>query len=233
MTKMRHTLLTATFLMALGGLQPAAAAIISVTLGNDTPGFADGSVPSVFPQLINAQSGQPAPFESGKGSDLFANLDESWIFNYAAIGDTILSASLTLGIADHDSQATGNQVALYEIDNNDLTSALNTRFEAVGGGDGEYNVYSLDLDSGLFADLTDGMAIIELTLLGPGLQTALIGGAVSETPSNGAHLIFSTLTIETRDITIPAVPIPAALPLFMSALFALGLFRRRISGSRV
>jgi len=233
MTKIRNKFLTATFLLALGGLQAATAATITTTLGNDAPGFADGSVPSLVPQLLTAQSGQPAPFDAGKGSDLFSNLSETWTFNYGAIGDTISNASLTLGIADHDSAATGSQLALYEIDGNSLTTQLDFAFEAGGGsGDGEYNIYSLNLGPGIFADLADGMAIIDLVLAGPGLQTALFGGAISETNSNGAFLIFSTLTIETRDPTIPAVPIPAAAPLFLSAIAAFGLYRRRVLRSQ-
>ena len=240
MTKIRTKILTATFLLALGGFQTATAAIITTTLGNNAPGFADGSTPPLAPPLfdpgadtiLKAQSGQASPFDAGKGSDLFGDLSELWTFNYAAITDTIVSASLALGIVDHDSAAGGDQVALYEIDDNGLTSALNTEFEAAGGGDGEYNVYTLNLGSSVFTDLADGMSIIELTLLGPGLQTALLGGAVTETTYNGAHLIFSTLTIETQDPTIPAVPIPAAAPLFLSAIAAFGLYRRRVLRSQ-
>ena len=240
MTKIRNKFLTATFLLALGGFQAATAATITTTLGNNAPGFADGSTPPLAAPLLDpgadtilkTQSGQASPFDAGKGSDLFTNLSESWTFNYAQITDTIVSASLALGIVDHDSAATGNQVALYEINDNGLTSALNTEFETSGGADGEYNIYTLALGSSVFADLTNGLTIIELTLAGPGLQTALFGGAVSETSFNGAHLIFSTLTIETRDPSIPAVPIPAAAPLFLSAIAAFGLYRRRVLRSQ-
>jgi hypothetical protein len=237
MTKIRNIFLATTFLIAFGGFQTAAAAIITTTLGNTTPGFNDGDTPTVFPQLVAAQSGQPAPFNAGKGNEIFANLSESWTFNYAAITDTILSASLTLGIADHDSAASGSQVALYEIDGNSLTSGLDTAFEAGGGsGDGEYNIYSLSLAAGFLADLADGSALVMLGLQGPGLQTCTLQfncpttpvPAVSETGANGAYLIFSTLTIEYQDSTIPAVPIPAAAPLFLSAIAAFGLYRRRV-----
>lgn len=225
MTKIRNIFLMTAFLLALGGLQAATAATVTTSLGNTTPGFNDGNTPTII-QLIAAQGLQPAPFEAGKGNELFANLSETWTFNYAAIADTILSASLTLGIADHDSAASGNQVALYELDGNNLTAALNSEFEATGGADGEYNIYSINLGPGIFADLTDGLAIIGLDLTGPGLQTALFGGAVSETAANGAHLIFSTLTIETGDISV--IPIPAAAPLFASAIALMGLYRRRV-----
>jgi hypothetical protein len=235
MTKIRNKFLTATLLLALGGLQAAAAATFTTTLGNDTPGFSDGATPTAA-QLIGAQGASPAPFDSGKGSELFANLSETWTFNYAAITDTILSASLILGIADHDSVASGLQVSSHDIDGNDLATGLNNKFEASGGGNGEYNVYSLDLASSIFADLADGSALVMLTLQGPGLQACAFifscdgnpVGTISETDFNGAHLIFSTLTIETLDPTIPAVPIPAAAPLFLSAIAAFGLYRRRV-----
>ena len=108
---------------------------------------------------------------------------------YAALTDPVVSASLTLGIYDHDSSASGSQLALFTVDGNDLTATLDTQFEAGGGSlDLEYNVYSVDL-TGLFGDLTDGMVSVVLNLDGPGLVTPLFPlpgpNPPEETDTNG------------------------------------------------
>lgn len=201
------------------------AGVITTTLGNNSPGFNDGDTPTLL-ELIAAQSGQPAPFDAGKGNELFANLSESWTFNYGAVGDPILSASIILGIADHDSAASGSQLGLFSVDGTAVTGALDAAFEAGGGAtDGQYGEYTLNLGAGLFADLVDGSATVNLDLQGPGLQTALFGGGVSESNFNGAFLIFSTLEITTRDAT-PA-PEPGSLLLMAMGLGALSWRRRR------
>jgi hypothetical protein len=170
MMKMRNKFLTATLLLALGGLQAAAAATFTTTLGNTTPGFNDGETPDAFPDVINAQTGQDAPFNASCGGGVAANTGNcstDWTFSYGAIADPILSASLTLGILDHDSDAGGSQLGSFSLDPfSDLTALLDTEFEATGGGDGMYNVYTIDL-AGFFADLADGSALISLTLAGP------------------------------------------------------------------
>lgn len=231
MTTIRTKLLTAALLLALGSIQAVTAATITTTLGNSSPGFNDGDTPATFPDLVNAQSGQPAPFDAGIGNDaLGTNFSASWEFNYApiALPDVITAATLTFGIADHDSGASGSQVDSFTVGASNLSGELDALFEAGGGsGDGEYNVYSLSLGPGLFADMADGNLLVSLALAGPGLQTPLFPlpgpNPPQDSAGNGAHLIYSSLEIQTQ-----VVPIPAAAPLFASALVLMGLYRRRV-----
>jgi hypothetical protein len=235
MMKIRNKLLTATLLLALGGLQAAAAATITGSIGNTASGLSDGDIPTGV-ELFNIQNGQAAPFfNQGCGADVLANpgnCSANWsLAVVGALVDPILSASLTLGIVDHDSDAGGSQLGSFTVDRNSLTGALDAEFEGAGGLDGMYNVYTIDL-AGFFADLADGSALISLALAGPGLQTCAIflgcSGDVLNTEFNGANLIFSTLTIETLDTTIPAVPLPAAVWLFGTALVGfIGYGKRR------
>lgn len=208
----------------LGVGSSAQAGVITSNLGNTASGLVDGNTYALVPTLLAVQAGQPAPFDAGKGNELFSNLNETWTHNFGAIADTILSATISFGIVDHDSAATGNQVALFSVDSADLTGALNTAANAAGeGADGQYDIYTFNLTN--FADLADGLANIALTLTGPGLQTALIGGGVSESSFNGAHLIFSTLTINTEDSG--QVPEPSTLAVSMLGLAAMGWRQRR------
>ena len=217
--------------MILGALSipvAANAAIMTETLGNDSPGFNDGDATTTA-QLVAAQSGQPAPFDAGKGNDILTGqeLSESWQFTFAAVVEPILSATLTLGIADHDSAATRYQVGSYTLDGNNLTADLNSAFEGRGGSDTEYNVYSLVLDTSLFTFLADGNVSIALALNAPGLVTPLFPLPGPNPPvdsvSNGAHLVFSSLTIETQD----AAPVPEPTTLSLAALGLGGMMWRR------
>jgi len=242
MMKIRNKFLMTAFLLALGGLQAAAAATVTTSLGNATSGLVDGSTPPLLfaGSIQEAQNGQVSPFDTSYGTDgslLFGatNFSASWIFNYGAILDPILSASLTIGIYDHDSAADGSQLDSYDIDGNDIKTPLDALFEASGGDDGMYNEYTISLlGAPLFADLADGTATVSLTLQGLGMVPTLFPlpgpNPPTVTDTNGANLIFSTLTIETG--SIPAVPIPAAAPLFLSAIAAFGLYRRRVLRSQ-
>jgi len=227
-TNVYKVLLATGLIFASGTIQIASAATITASLGNIASGFIDGDTPAVF-LVGGAQGGQPAPFDQSYGTDgLFGgNFSQNWTFNYATISDLILSASLTIGIYDHDSSASASQLASYSIDGNDLTTNLNNLFEAGGGAaDAQYNVYTIALlGAGLFSDLADGSSTVSLALKGNGLVPDLFGGGFTETSTNGANLIFSTLNIETQDTQ--AVPEPGSLALASLGCLLLGIVRRR------
>lgn len=237
MTNIRIRFLTAAFLLALGGIQAAAAATITSTLGNPTPGYSDGASP--LPFALN-QTGPAPVFDRSIGNDVFPGdtFSATWSHGYVAIADPILSASITIGIWDHDSAAEGSQLAQFSVDGFDLTASLDSQFEQPGDGlDGMYNEYTVTLGAAAFADLSDGLAVMSLALLSPGLTTCTLAFLCPDEPvvpavigsaGNGAALIFSTLTIETLEISPPAIPIPAAAPLFATALALFGLYRRRV-----
>jgi len=99
-------------------------------------------------------------------------------------------------------------------------------FEAGGGAaDAQYNEYTIALGAGLFSDLADGSSLVSLALQGRGLVPDLFGGGFQETSTNGANLIFSTLTIETEDAQ--TVPEPGSLVLASLGFLLLGIIYRR------
>jgi len=199
----------------LAGSQFASANTI-VTLGDQD--FADGATPTTG-AFLTAGGGEPAPFNGVFiGSDVSGpNFSASWTFSYGAIADTITGGSLSFGIYDHESTATGNQVASFCINGVDFTGALNTLFEAHGGASREDNVYTLTLPASTFAGLASGTVNVSLSLAGPGL------GLFGETTFNGAALDFSTLDIAT------AVPEPLSSTLLLIGLPAvLAATRRKI-----
>ena len=202
------------------------ASVISTSLGNTSPSFADGSHPTTT-AVLAAQTSSSAPFHAICGSDTGSNgstnCSASWTFSYSIpLGQTIDGATLTLGIWDIDSAATGLQVASYKLSGgDDLTALLNAVSEGLNGGSGalnsEYDVLAITIPSTSFGVLSGGAATISLALQGPGL------GVLSTTPSNGAGLVFSTLSLDTT----ASAPEPSFVTLIPMALGAFAFFRRR------
>ena len=208
----------------------ASAAIITVPLGNTSSGLVDGDTPTTV-ALAGIQGGQPSPFDSGIGSDALSFLPNAAAFSflYAAITDTILSATLTIEIADHDSAGAGSQLDNFSLDGTDFTSELDTLFEASGGDDMEFNSYTLTLASSFFASLADGTLNVDLDLGGTGLAFSIVGGSIVATAGNGFHLISSTLVIETDDGSGggPMKPVPGPTTLVIMAIGLLGVSRAK------
>jgi hypothetical protein len=218
----------------LFGVASTRAATITSNLGNTSSGLSDGDLPVLvgppFPDIISVQGGQPAPFDQGYGLEVAgigANFSVNWTHSFGAIVDSIVSASLTIGIYDHDSAASGSQLSLFDLDGADLTATLNALFETPGDGEEqEYNVYTVALPGSVLPSLADGSLLAQLDLDGPGQVRPLFPlpgpNPVEEVEFNGAHLIFSTLTIETQ-------PVPESSTLALMGLGNIGLlfYRRR------
>jgi len=203
-------------------LASQAGAQVNTTLGDQD--FTNGTFLSGVAAFNTPSVGEPAPFDQFRGSDPVANsvFSESFTFNYAPIVG-VTSATITLGIFDHDSQAAGNQVASFTVDGNDLTALLNADFEARGGSQAEYNVYTVALPGSAFAALLDGSATFGLTLAAPSL-----GAGATPLPGNGAGLDFATLRINTS-----AIPESGTLALLASSLLPVAgaVIRRRRSSN--
>jgi PEP-CTERM motif len=212
----RHwSCLVATILIsAMPSLEVRLHAQTSVSIGSQH--FTDGQALTTS-QFTSAVASQPAPFNgfNGSGDAAGPNFEASWSMSFsppAQIGEV----SLTFGIYDHDSAASGNQVSLFTAAGADLTAALNAAFEAHGGGNREYNLYTLTLPSSTFATLASGSASFRLTLNGPG------SGVLGSTAFNGAGLDFATLTL-----TPQTIPEPGSVALFCAGVAALWFCSRR------
>jgi hypothetical protein len=99
---------------------------LSITLGNQD--FTDGQLLPLNTYEA-AQIGESGTFSfSGSDAGNGSNFARVWQFNYAPM--TVTSASITLGIYDHDSAASGEQVQVFSVDGgNDFTAALNSLFD--------------------------------------------------------------------------------------------------------
>jgi PEP-CTERM motif-containing protein len=206
-TVVRHSAITAALLVTLVTLartNTSRATVITQTLGHMA--FPDGTKVAIVP-FAAAHVGDPFPFDGTfNGSDPSGpNFSESWMFSYGALTN-ITAATLALGILDSDSAAPGNQVASFILNGNiDLSSPLNVAFEANPSPNSYVNDYTITLDGSTFSELATGTATFALTLQGPGL------GVLGTTPSNGAALDFSTITITTQTIPEPTSLVLAAL----------------------
>jgi hypothetical protein len=215
----QYALFCVSTLLLVGTVRCARADTI-ISLGNTSPGFADGSHQTTS-AVTSAQSGEPSPFGSICGSDTGAggstNCSANWTFSFAPIplGVNVIGATLTLGIWDLDSAALGNQVGSYALTGgDDLTASLNAVSEGLhssaGSANTEYDVLTVTIPGTSFALLAGGDVPVSLGLAGPGL------GVLGTTPSNGAGLLFSTLDIQTEATS--TVPEPSFVPLLSIAI---------------
>ncbi len=189
--------------------ESASASVIAQSGEQD---FIDGFLLTAASTFNNAAAGEPAPFDHSYGNDFSTAMSVSWQVSYAT--DLYTGATFTLGILDHDSQASGSQLASFAIDGHDLTALRDARFESAGGRQGENNIYSITLPGAVLADLADGNATFQLTLKAPGL----IGTTLEpeESSGNAAGLDFARLTL--------VVPEPGVAVL--TSLGGVALFRR-------
>src|SRR5882672_736780 len=81
----------------------------SSTLG--VQNFVDGSFITGVAAFDSGSAADPSPFQSFNGSDFGGPFAASWTFNFAAT--PVSSATITFGIFDNDSQASGLQVASF------------------------------------------------------------------------------------------------------------------------
>jgi hypothetical protein len=213
----------------------ANAGIISITLGNGASGLVDGDMPTAC-DLVCAGGisyGQVPPFDAVRGHEIISDpKNVNWSFNYGPITDTILSATFSFGIWDHDSSASGSQLDSFALDGMNLTTELDALFESAGGSlDRQFKIYTMNLSTSLFASLADGLFSANLDIGGTGLLTNGLTQVVSESPYNAFLLVHSTLNITTQDVVDPEpptdVPEPSTLLLFAVALLSFKRYSRR------
>ncbi|MEY8214894.1 MAG: hypothetical protein RPR97_10495 [Colwellia sp.] len=202
-------------------LPSAQATLITSTFGTSPSGFTNGQI-LTFLDLL----GKPDFGTGTNGSDPIENFDRSWEHSFGPISGTILSASITLGIYDHDSAHTGSQLSSFMLDTTEFSTGvngLNALFESSGGANNQYNLYSISLPPSFFSSLIDGSMLSTLTLMGPVLSPGLPGITPDQIDSfNGAKLILSQLEIDVQD-PMP-VPEPNTIFLLLGAIVLLTRF---------
>ncbi len=163
--------------------------------------FQDGDIPDPNSYLL-ANLGEESPFDRPWGfdtSELGNQFDVSFSFDLFGGqprgGVEEETWFLTLGLFDHDSQAAGDQIAELSLNGLDMTVELNALSESYGGGDAQYNVYTVELP---FLPIEDGrsgrgypygMIDVRLRFAAGGL----FGGEPS--PSNGGAIDFARLWV--------------------------------------
>lgn len=209
--------------LALTVAQVASAAFLTQTLGDQD--FADG-VNTTVSTFNGANAGDPAPFNAFNGSDVSGpNFSASWTFNGygGAIALPVLSATLTIGMYEAESAATGSQVATATVNGVvDIRTDIDTAFEANQGASGQVRVYVIALPASTFAQIATGSSTFALDLAAPGL------GVLGETTFNGAGIDFATLDIVTQD----AIPEPGTVSLFLVGFAGLAGLRLRRRANR-
>ena len=161
-------------------------ALITQTLG--TQFYLGGETPTTG-AFLAAGAGDPAPFDGvfigsdPTGPDFLA----SWTFSIGVITDPIVSAVLQLGIYDHDSSATGSQVASFLFNGVIvLTSVIDTAFESDPGLASQVKVYNIT------AGLTE-VTPSAITYVKTGDATA--PGKISVSPPIGGWLAGNSYAI--------------------------------------
>ena len=192
----------------------------SIELGEQD--FEDGAIPDPNDYLL-ANLDEESPFNRPWGldsSDSDNNFDVEFSFDLFGGpkrgfgGETWF---LTLGLYDHDSSAAGEQIAELSVNWLDLTVDLNELVESKGGGDAQYNVYTIELpylpiDERARGDgYPYGSIDVRLRFGGGGL----FGGQPS--PSNGGAIDFARLW----------VPAPGSAAVLLGGMGAVSLRRRR------
>lgn len=182
-------------------LPTAQATLITSLLGNDAPTlFGDGDTPGVLDVNTEA-SGNPAPFDFGIGidSDVGPNFSATWTHAFGTITDTILSATYSIGIIDHDSASAGSQLLSFDLGGTSFQATLDALFEGSGGLNNEYNVYSFTIPSTFYATLATGSVLADLQLQGSVESPGFLPIFPSVTHQfNGARLLHSKIVIETQ-----------------------------------
>ena len=234
---MRNTIYICALALLTCGILPAAT--LNVDAGTPLGGdWVDGYVlisAGVGPFTTPSDpSGSPFNEFLGADTDSGSNFSANWSMDFSpallGVAPTVNSASLMLGLFDHDSAASGDQVASFVFGGVDLTAELNALLEASGGGEFEYNIYTLTLPSTVYAALLSGNVSAALSLNGPG-QTSPIGFPefATETAFNGAGLDFAKLSIEYTNDTTPTEPVPepGTMVLLSAGLGLMGLSLRK------
>lgn len=229
-----------TFVGALAGAMlfigsAAHATVITSYYGDDdgfgfTPAKTSGSLDANPFNIDNSEVGE-APFTDislfSDDPDAGALAGDSFTptggFNFVLDG-AIVSATLTFKVAALDPSAPedtvelgsagSNKILLDGIEIGGIFEQIVPRGDAANPNGLLIQAITVDLSAAVIAALTDG-------------TVSLAGTRISDTGGAGSFMVdFLRLDIIT-DVGAPEIPIPAALPLFLAGLGALGVARRR------